>query len=143
MKQDVEQYVKGCVACQANKANTCPLKPAIIPITPEHTLPFQTVSMDFIVKLPRSGKYDMILTITDHNCSKAAIFIPCQETITAEGVAGLYLQYVYPRFGVPKKIISDRDTRFTLKFAKGLCNSLQICQNISTAYHSQTNGQSE
>jgi len=107
MKQDVEQYVKGCATCQANKANTQPLKPAMIPITPEHTLPFQTVSMDFITKLPKSGKYNTILTITDHNCSKAAIFIPCQETVTAEGVAGLYLQYIYPRFGVPKKIISD------------------------------------
>ena len=50
---------------------------------------------------------------------------------------------MYPRFGVPKKIISDRDTRFTSKFAKGLCDSLQICQNISTAYHPQTDGQSE
>jgi len=143
MKQDVKQYVKGCVACQANKTNTRPLKPAIIPITPEHTLPFQTVSMDFIVKLPKSRKYNTILTITDHDCSKAAIFIPCQETITTEGVAGLYLRYVYPRFGVPKKIISDQDTRFTSKFAKGLCDSLQIRQNISTAYHPQTDGQLE
>ncbi len=91
MKQDVEQYVKGCAACQANKTNTHPLKPAIIPITPKHTLPFQMVSMDFIMKLPKSRKYDTILTITDDDCSKAAIFIPCQETITTEGVAGLYL----------------------------------------------------
>src|SRR5580698_11677580 len=41
MKQDVEQYVKGCAGCQANKVNTRPLKPSLIPITPEHTLPFQ------------------------------------------------------------------------------------------------------
>ena len=73
-------------ACQANKNNTHPLKPAIFPITPVNGLPFQTIAMDFIMKLPKSGKYDTILTITDHDCSKAAIFIPCQETITAEGV---------------------------------------------------------
>ena len=91
IKQDVEQYVKGCAACQANKVNTRPLKPAMIPITPKHHLPFQTMAMDFITKLPQSGKFDTVLTITDHNCSKAAIFIPCQEIITAEGVAGLYL----------------------------------------------------
>ena len=78
MKQDIKQYVKGCTTCQANKVNTGPLKPAMIPITPEHMLPFQTVAMDFIMKLPQSGKYDTILTITDHDCSKAAIFIPCQ-----------------------------------------------------------------
>ena len=121
MKQDIEQYVKGCAACQANKVNTRPLKPAMIPITPEHTLPFETVAVDFITKLPQSGKYDTIMTVTCHDCSKAAIMIPCQESITAEGVAGLYLKHIYPRFGIPKKIISDRDTRFTLKFAKGLC----------------------
>src|ERR1700761_4986924 len=143
MKQDVEQYVKGCGACQANKINTRPLKPAMIPITPEHLLPFQTVTVDFITKLPKSGKYDTILTITDHDCSKAAIFIPCQETITAEGVAALYLHNVFKRFGIPKKIISDRDTRFTSKFAKGLCERLNIHQNISTAYHPRTDGQSE
>jgi Integrase zinc binding domain len=107
MKQDIEQYTKGCAACQTNKANTRPLKPAMIPITPEHSLPFETVAMDFIMKLPKSGKYDMILTITNHDCSKAVIFVPCQETITAEEVAEVYLQYVYPQFGVPKKIISD------------------------------------
>ena len=99
--------------------------------------------MDFITKLPKSGKYDTILTITDHDCTKAAIFIPCQETITAEGVATLYLRWVYPRYGVPAKVITDRDTRFTSKFAKGLCDALQIKQNISTAYHPQTDGQSE
>jgi hypothetical protein len=143
MKQDIEQYVKGCAACQANKANTNPRKPAIFPITPEHTLPFQTVAMDFITKLPKSGKYDTLLTATDHDCSKAAIFIPCQETITAEGVAALYMHYVFPRFGVPKKVISDRDTRLTSKFARALCKALKIHQNISTAYHPKTDGQSE
>jgi hypothetical protein len=98
MKQDVDQYVKGCAVCQANKANTRPLKPGMAPITPEHSLPFQTVAMDFIMKLPKLGKreYDTILTITDHNCTKATIFIPCHETITAEGVATLYLRHVYP-----------------------------------------------
>ena len=143
MKQDAEQYVKGCAACQANKINTHPLKPAIFPIAPVNGLPFQTIAMDFITKLPKSGKYDTILTITDHDCSKAAIFIPCQETITAEGVAALYIRHVYPKYGIPAKVITDRDTRFTSKFAKGLCEALHIKQNISTAYHPQTDGQSE
>ena len=80
----------------------------MILIAPEHTLPFQMVSMDFIMKLPQAGgKYNMILTIMDHDCSKAAIFIPCRETITVEGVATLYMKWVFPRFRIPKKIISD------------------------------------
>jgi hypothetical protein len=129
----------------AHKVNTRPLKPGMTPITPEHSLPFQTVAMDFIMKLPRLGKkeYNTIPTITDHDCTKAAIFIPCHKTITAEGVATLYLRYVYPWFSVPKKIISNRDTRFTSKFAKGLNTALGIQSNMSTAYHPQTDGQSE
>jgi hypothetical protein len=103
MKQDVEQYVKGCAVCQANKVNTRLLKPSLIPITPEHTLPFQTIAMDFITKLPVSEGYNTILTITDHDCSKAAIFIPCKETITAEGVADLYLKYIYLQIWNPQE----------------------------------------
>src|SRR5712691_9566163 len=72
--------------------------------------------MDFITKLPLSGGHDTILTITDTDCSKASIFIPCHETIDSEGVAQLYLTHVVPHFSIPHKIISDRDVRFTSKF---------------------------
>jgi Chromo (CHRromatin Organisation MOdifier) domain len=61
----------------------------------------------------------------------------------AEGVAALYLKWVYSWFGLLAKLISDCNTRFTSKFAKGLCNTLQIKQNISMTYHPQTDGQSE
>jgi hypothetical protein len=57
----------------------------------------------------RDNGFDSILTITDHDCSKAAIFIPCNETISAEGVARLYLHYVFPQYRLPLKVISDRD----------------------------------
>ena len=84
MKQDIEQYVKGCTTCQESKINTRPLKPTMIPITPKHSLPFQTIAMDFITKLPLSGGYDSILTIMDHDFSKVITLIPCKESITAE-----------------------------------------------------------
>src|ERR1700691_3723341 len=113
MKQDIEQYVKGCAKCQESKANTGPLKPTMIPITPELFFPFQTVAMDFITKLPPAGGFNTILSIADHDCTKAVILIPCNKTITAEGVVALWLQYVFPRFGIPKRIISNCDTRFT------------------------------
>jgi hypothetical protein len=106
-------------------------------------MPFETVAMDFIVKLPLSNGFDSILTITDHDCTKAAIFIPCNETITAEGVAELYLQNVFKRFGLPQKVISDRDPRLAGKFAKVLCTVLGITQNMSTVFHPRTDGQSE
>jgi hypothetical protein len=106
-------------------------------------MPFETVAMDFIVKLPLSNGFNSILTITDHDCTKAAIFIPCKETITAEGVAELYLQHVFKQFGLPQKIISDRDLQLAGKFARALCTALGITQNMSTAFHPRTDGQSE
>ena len=99
--------------------------------------------MDFIVKLPKSQGYDSILTITNQGCTKMAIFLPCHESIDAEGVALLYFHHVFPRFGVPSKVITDRDPRFTSQFMNELCKQLRIEQNTSTAYHPRTDGQSE
>jgi hypothetical protein len=144
LRQDVLDYVKGCADCQRNKVNNHPKKAALSPIfaKPE-VLPFETVAMDFIVKLPLSEGFDSILTITDHDCTKMTVFIPCNETISAEGVAWLYLQHVFKNYGLPRKIISDRDTHFTGKFMRELCRILGIQQNMSTAYHPRTNRQSE
>src|SRR5712672_2261482 len=144
MKNYATEYIKGCATCQMSKINTNPSKPALSPITPEpNALPFQTISLDFIVKLPESEGFDMILTITDHDCSKAAMFMPCNETVDAAGVAKLYATYVFPHYGLPKKVISDRDPRFASNFSREMCSLLGIKQNISTAYHPQTDGQSE
>ena len=75
-----------------------PQKAPLTPITPiTEALPFQTIAMDFIVKLPESAGFDSILTITDHNCMKMLIAIPCRETITAERVAEEWLSYSYDR----------------------------------------------
>jgi len=90
-----------------------------------------------------SNGYDSILTITDHDCTKGVILIPCRETMNAEELAREYKDKVFPFVGIPTKIISDRDTRFTSHFAKEVCAQLEIKQNISTAYHPQTDGQSE
>ncbi len=144
LQKDVEEYVKGCAQCQANKINMHTQKAPLYPVTTEaETRPFQTITMDFITKLPLSEGHDTILTITDQGCTKMALFIPCSETITAEGMARLYMHHVLKRFGLPIKIISDRDTHFTSRFAKDLCRHLGITQNISMAYHPRTNGQSE
>jgi hypothetical protein len=143
MKQTVTDYIKGCTTCQSCKNNPTNPKPTPYPITSEaYTLPFTSVAMDFITKLPKSHTYDTILTITD-TFSKASIFIPCNETINATNTALLYATYVLSHFGLPSRIISDRDPRFTATFSTELCRLLQVHQNISTAYHPQTDGQSE
>jgi len=116
----------------------------MFPITPaDNARPFETIAMDFITKLPQSGGFDTILMIMDTDCSKASIFIPCHKAINSEGVALLYLNHVIPHYGTPRKIISDHNTRFVLKFSTELCQLLNIYQNISMAYHPQTDRSSE
>ena len=66
----------------------------------------------------------MILTITDHDCSKAIILIPCKESIMAEGVAALIMRHVFSRFGAPKKFISDRD-KVHIQGRKGILLQVQ------------------
>ena len=105
--------------------------------------PFQYVSMDLITDLPKSQGFDSILMIVDQGCSKATKFIPCHKTIDGTGVTLEYLKHLVPWFGLPKRIISDRDPRFTSVFAKEMCKALGIQQNLSTAFHPRTNGQTE
>src|SRR6266566_2358688 len=82
MRRDVADFVKGCATCQSTKPRTTQPKPPLYPITTEpNALPFETITLDFITKLPKSEGNNTILTITDQACSKAAFFIPCKETI--------------------------------------------------------------
>ncbi len=144
MQRDVIEYVKGCAECQRHKINTRPTKAPLQPIFPQpEAMLFETVALDFITKLPKSQGYDLILTVTDHDCSKAAVFIPCKEAATAEEMAGLIVQHIFPHFGLPRRFISDRDPKFASRFIRGLCKGTGMSQNISMAYHPRTDGQSE
>jgi hypothetical protein len=144
LRQFVEEYVKGCAKCQETKSNVKRTKAPLQRLdTAVEKGPFQLVSMDLITDLPKSEGFDSILTIVDQGCSKAAKFIPCHKTIDGPGVALEYLKHLVPWFGVPERIISDRDPRFTSHFSKTLCQSLGINQNLSTAFHPRTDGQTE
>jgi hypothetical protein len=90
-----------------------------------------------------SEGYNSMLTIVDQGCSKATKFLPCRKTIDGPEVARLYLTHLVPLFGLPKRIISDRDPRFASQFATTLCQALGIQQNLSTAFHPRTDGQTE
>jgi hypothetical protein len=101
------------------------------------------VALDFIVKLPISQGFDLILTITNQGCTKASIFIPCNEDITAEETAALYIKNVFAHFGLPTKVISNRDPHFMSKFMQAACKATGINHTLSTAYHPRTDRQSE
>ena len=119
MKEWIADYVKGCAICQQNKILThCTKTPSYQIPTEENARPFQRIAMDLITGLPTIRGKDAILTIVDQGCSRAAIFLPCSTTIMGAGIAQLYHDHVFRWFGLPTKIISDRDPRFTSHFGK-------------------------
>ena len=141
MKKFIKAYVQGCTTCQSTKSYTTKLKIPIFPITTEqNNAPFKTIAMNLIVDLPKSNSFNSILTITDHDCTKAAIFLPCNQTIDVPGVVELYAKHMFPHYGALRKIILDRDPWFIANFAQELCQLLGIKQNLSTAYYPQTDG---
>ena len=98
--------------------------------------------MDFIVDLLVSQGYDSILMVVDHH-SKAIILSPCHKTITAEQTSQLLVDNVWKRTGIPKVIISDQEPQFAAQVTQELWRKLGIKQKLSTAFHPQTDGESE
>jgi transposase InsO family protein len=104
---------------------------------------WEEISMDFIVRLPtmQSG-YDSIWVIIDR-FSKVAHFIPVKTTYMGAKIAELYIARIVCLYGVPKKIVSDRGTQFTSRFWQKLHEAMDTRLNFSSAYHPQTDGQTE
>ncbi|GJT23486.1 putative reverse transcriptase domain-containing protein [Tanacetum coccineum] len=104
---------------------------------------WDNITMDFVTKLPKSSQgYDTIWVIVDR-LTKSAIFIPMKETDPLEKLARMYLKEVVTRHGIPVLIICDRDPRFASNFWRSLQKALGTSLDMSTAYHPQTDGQSE
>jgi transposase InsO family protein len=145
MQNDVAQYVKECAVCQgAATPRHRPygkLEPLPIP-----QRPFSDLSMDFITHLPQTiykdQTVDSILVIVDR-FSKYAVFLPVSSTIDAVQLAELFHQEIELRFGPPDSIVSDRGSIFTSKFWSKLCYQSHIKLRFSTAFHPQTDGQTE
>jgi hypothetical protein len=138
------EYIKGCATCQQNKNLTHRIKTPMFQIPSTISAkPFSHITMDLITGLPKINGHDAILTIVDHGYSRAAIFLPCSTTITGTGIAQLYLEHLFRWFGLPQKIISDQGPHFTSHFARELTKGLEINQNLSMAFHPQTDGLSE
>ncbi|GJT79529.1 putative reverse transcriptase domain-containing protein [Tanacetum coccineum] len=104
---------------------------------------WDNITMDFVTKLPKSSQgYDTIWVIVDR-LTKSAIFVPMRETDPLEKLARMYLKEVVTRHGIPVLIICDRDPRFASHFWRSLQKALGTNLDMSTAYHPQTDGQSE
>ena len=105
---------------------------------PDHC--FEEVTINAITHLLMTERgYDAILMFV---CclSKYAYYIPCKSAMTAEEFADIFLRVIIACHGIPKKIISDRDSRFTSKFWRALVARMGCDHAMSLAYHPQTNG---
>jgi len=141
VSREVKRYVKGCDACQRNK--NCTQAPAgkLMPNSiPEK--PWSHISADFITKLPLAQGYDSILVVVDR-LTKMAHFIPTTEKTTAEGLARLFRDNIWKLHGLPESIISDRGPQFAAGVMRELNAMLGIDSKLSTAFHPQTDRQTE
>ena len=147
MRQRVETYIKKCLSCQQNKHSTHARYGEIQYQEPPDS-PWKEVTMDFIVKLPKSKdpltkeEYDAILVIVDR-LTKYSHLIPFKETYTAEQLGFVILDRLIRYHGIPEAIISDRDKLFTSNYWRTLIPLLGTKLKMSTAFHPTTDGQTE
>lgn len=141
LKKEVLEYIKRCDICQLNKGEHV-ASPGLLEPIPIPEGAWELITMDFIVGLPKSDGKEVILTVVD-KLTKYAHFISLSHPFKAREVATEFLNTVYKLHGLPKGIITDRDPILTSNFGKELMEKLGIQLKLSTAYHPQTDGQSE
>lgn len=99
--------------------------------------------MDFIPELPRTKSgHDNILVIVDR-LTKFVVLIPTTIGIDSKGTAELVFKHIICKFGLPREIVSDRDSKWTSSFWEEVCRQMNIKRAMSTSYHPQTDGQTE
>jgi len=141
MSRYIGQYVSTCDLCIRIKL----IRQALIGELHPLQIPdsrWDMLSVDFVVELPFSSGHDAVMTVVD-SVSKRAHFIPTHTTMTVEGAARLFLHQVWKLHGLPKCIISDRRPQFVARFTRELYRLLGIKLASSTAWHLQTNRQTE
>ena len=142
MKKLLKAYIDGCPACQLSKPSRQLPFGQLHPVE-TYKEPLAELSMDFIVGLPMTPDgYNCLLTVTDR-FSKYVRLIPGKETWGAKEWANQYHQHIYRSWGLPARIITDRDPRFVSDFWTSLFQRSGVKLGLTAAYHAAANGQDE
>ena len=137
----VAKYVKGCDKCNRTKTfPSAPLGKLMPNRIPDRR--WQIISVDLIVELPESRGYNAIMVVVDR-LSKRAHLIPTMSEVDSIGIARLFRDHVWKLHGIPEEVISDRGPQFVSQFMRELSKFLDIKVAASTAFHPQTDGQTE
>ena len=141
VSKDCHKYVDGCATCQRTK----PLRQKPLGLLSPNEVPenfWQIISCNFVTDLPTSKGYNSVMVCVDR-LSKMVRLIPCNKTISSEMAARKFRDHVWKDFGLPTRVISDRGPQFVSSFTRALNSLLGITENLSTARHPQTDGQTE
>ena len=142
MGKDVYKFVSTCDSCQRNKPSNQQPAGLLQPL-PTPTQKWEQITMDFIVQLPVTRKeFDAIVVFVDR-LTKRAIFCPTNTSVSAPEIAKIFFNKVFCHHGLPRVIVSDRDAKFTSHFWRTLFQHLGTKLSMSTAFHPQTDGQTE
>jgi hypothetical protein len=137
----VIDFVSSCDSCQRVKARRQAKDGQPIPLVASPK-PWSMICRDMITKLPLSAGFDSILVVIDL-LSKNTHFIPCKESSSSAVLANLLCKHIFRLHKLPDKIVLDCGSSFVSEFWKALMNSLNIRSTLSTAYHPQTDGQTD
>jgi transposase InsO family protein len=141
IRRRVQEFVRGCAVCQRNKSEH--LHPAgLLQPLPVPSEVWSDISMDFVEGFPKVGGKSVILTVVDR-FSKFAHFIPLGHPYSAASVARAFFDDIVRLHGLPCSIVSDRDVVFTSNFWTELFRMAGVKLQMSSAFHPQTDGQSE
>ena len=141
LHRDVRRLIVRCSICtisKLTKQNSGPYLPLPVPESP-----WQEVSLDFVLGLPRTRRQQHSILVVVDRFSKMAHFIACSKTTDASHTARLFFNEVVLLYGIPRSIVSDHDVRFTSSFWKTLWRLMETTLKFSTAFHPQRDGQTE
>ncbi|CDR49787.1 RHTO0S33e00188g1_1 [Rhodotorula toruloides] len=141
MTKSVVDYVRSCDGCQRNKSRTNKVAGKLHSL-PVPVRPFSDVALDFVGPLPSSEGRDMLLTVTDRLTGYTRLF-PCRAKDEVKDIAEVVFKGWFSLFGLPERMVSDRDKLFTSRFWRTLHSRLGLKSQMSTSFHPETDGRSE